>query len=629
MKKIIIPIFVFVFIVSTASGQELCEEIDPITMTLSSMSQPVIDCMISQNMQISNEQFALASENMKEIYVLGEFVDFKDEKQRETFVKMALKNDFDFNSNIKSVAKYYVYLYDEEKEKSENLWKEDDYKIFEKMSAKNPELINLNVQSILGTSDGLKFIFIYYAEKKEEVKFTDIKGSFSNYKENEELFNTSGDRWTEFTLRELKLYEALGYSGFYIEENGKLSAEKFKDEKICEDCEVTVSMFGVHVQGKDVKLPNGAKMISGSATIYNNDYIRFFGQTTFTDKNSVRFETSGTTDYLFNKGCTSANVYSCIEYYESPSEKYYGFYTKSDLAVYDYEASIEYMNIGLIEGDATLRVFGPDNSAIFASKEKFRMRGEMNGMIRFEQNIRGQDCVGFYNSYSYKCGENVFLETNIGDDISNKANNMANVYDDFSEKYKVGEKYPEGIEPEHKMIAGVQVPGTFSCTDLITYAQKYLGTGYAQSGTQLNPCSAERAQKKLCKTQCGSFVTSVFFYGISPEVGYSLTSKYGKDKCNARGIGQKFTDSSNLRPGDIFTSSAPGNSAGHTGIFVGVGRVENLFTGKSSCYKNFIPDPTGEPVFIHSMGPVCYSTLNDLKVKQRRTIYTYCRVEGC
>ena len=177
--------------------------------------------------------------------------------------------------------------------------------------------------------------------------------------------------------------------------------------------------------------------------------------------------------------------------------------------------------------------------------------------------------------------------------------------------------------------------GGGACQSYVDYAEKYLGTSYGGTG----PCTAEQAQAKKCTTQCGSFVTNVFRFG-DPN-NKVLIYGNGNQKCDQEETkDQKFDDPNLLQPGDIFSSDGPSEAAkiwGHTGIFVGKGRVSGdaRFGTKKAhpsnpyCYSKFIPDSNGEPVFIHSVGPVCYSTLDQLKTRQRRNIYSFCRPNVC
>ena len=186
-----------------------------------------------------------------------------------------------------------------------------------------------------------------------------------------------------------------------------------------------------------------------------------------------------------------------------------------------------------------------------------------------------------------------------------------------------------------KGLETAQQQATGECSTFVEYAKKYLGTHYGGTGL----CRAEDAQAGKCTTQCGNFVTNVFRYA---EPGNPITMNgNGNQKCDlVETRNNKFTNALLLQPGDIFTSDGPSKAAkkwGHTGIFVGRGRVEGDAregTSKANpnnpyCYKTFIPDPKGEPVFIHSVGPVCYSTLKQLQKRQRRHILSFCRPNVC
>jgi len=173
-------------------------------------------------------------------------------------------------------------------------------------------------------------------------------------------------------------------------------------------------------------------------------------------------------------------------------------------------------------------------------------------------------------------------------------------------------------------------PTEAQCSNIVQTAARYIGTGYG--GTDL--CSPEVAIGGACTTQCGSFVSSVFYYAGQEK---RQPTGNGNDICNPTNFPiedtvshNKFTDRALLQPGDIFeatSSSRP--QEGHAGIFVGKGKIQNPVSGTSGCYSKFIPDATGEEIFIHSTGPVCYSTFDFLFKEQGRRLITFCRQKSC
>ncbi|MGM5480168.1 MAG: NlpC/P60 family protein [Nanobdellota archaeon] len=179
-----------------------------------------------------------------------------------------------------------------------------------------------------------------------------------------------------------------------------------------------------------------------------------------------------------------------------------------------------------------------------------------------------------------------------------------------------------------------QTPSTTedsSCQSIADTANKYLGTGYGGTGS----CSPAQAKKEKCTTQCGSFVTNVFRYTESFDAVYGD----GNKKCTPQSVSSNtFLNPELLRPGDIFSSDGRSQAAqqyGHAGIYVGRGEVSDVaktaYTGNPYCHETFTPDPDGEHVFIHSVGPVCYSTLSELIANdiQGRNIITFCRHNNC
>lgn len=175
---------------------------------------------------------------------------------------------------------------------------------------------------------------------------------------------------------------------------------------------------------------------------------------------------------------------------------------------------------------------------------------------------------------------------------------------------------------------------------IIEYAKQYLGTEYHINSKHgpLRDCRAIDAQAGRCRTQCGSFVSSVFLYtlGVRDEYGPDIVPRgNGNQKCDSPNILEKFTDPTLLEVGDLFSSNGQSPAArlyGHTGIFVGWGSVRDparyRTDGTPYCYKEFVENPLDgsfEPVFIHSIGPVCYNTLNQLQVDQGRDQMLFCR----
>lgn len=165
------------------------------------------------------------------------------------------------------------------------------------------------------------------------------------------------------------------------------------------------------------------------------------------------------------------------------------------------------------------------------------------------------------------------------------------------------------------------------CDAVVNYAKEYLGTGYGGTGE----CSASDAQKGLCTTQCASFVTNVF-----KDVLHDLVIGNGNQKCTLKSspLSQiTFQDPQYLQPGDVFSSDGRSEAAkkyGHTGIYVGKGTVSQPIKN-GYCYQTYTPSADGEPVFIHSVGPVCYNTLEQLTspTGQGRNIISFCRHPKC
>jgi len=125
---------------------------------------------------------------------------------------------------------------------------------------------------------------------------------------------------------------------------------------------------------------------------------------------------------------------------------------------------------------------------------------------------------------------------------------------------------------------------------ILDTAALYVGCKHTgSSDTSVCPKPTEPG-KCAHSIQCGAFVASVFNYGIQDNslIGHAQ----GDQICDGPGIEKKFTDSKDLKPGDIFSMKI--SDFGHTGIYVGTGSV-------SADNKKF--EPGQEPnkqVVIHS-----------------------------
>lgn len=164
-----------------------------------------------------------------------------------------------------------------------------------------------------------------------------------------------------------------------------------------------------------------------------------------------------------------------------------------------------------------------------------------------------------------------------------------------------------------------------ACASLVTNAEEYVGSPYnKEKKGLLTPLQAD-----LIGTTCASFVQSVYWYTFNRDESQTPTGNGGA-MCDDELMQKLGTNVNVLQPGDVFSAyscTVLGSEYGHTGIFVGTGRVENKIG--TSHYKDFIPDPDGEPVFIHS-GRVGYNTYSQIfgpgkcyKVK------TFCRHTAC
>ncbi|MFW5865495.1 MAG: NlpC/P60 family protein [Nanoarchaeota archaeon] len=219
------------------------------------------------------------------------------------------------------------------------------------------------------------------------------------------------------------------------------------------------------------------------------------------------------------------------------------------------------------------------------------------------------------------------FQRSMGDLTTSISQNDMAFHDDFITYYF----NPENFRPEYPDISSIPQESKKCKTDLVDYAKKYLGTGYGSDGI----CSAEDAQAGKCTTQCGSYITNIFREVFSDPVYGN-----GNQKCDIHSDvkNNQFLNPELLKPGDLFSSDGLSEAAkkyGHTGMYVGKGIVSDTVrttsSGKPYCHRSFTQDEHGEHVFIHSVGPVCYSTFDELISPdgQARNMISFCRYEKC
>ena len=168
------------------------------------------------------------------------------------------------------------------------------------------------------------------------------------------------------------------------------------------------------------------------------------------------------------------------------------------------------------------------------------------------------------------------------------------------------------------------------CQYVVDKAEEFLGTGYTRhAGGLVNP-----AQARSAGTTCATFVQSVFHYaGLQNPTGngnaicpYTSRNVATGAIINGKNTGLMIPLGTNpdvLQPGDVFAAHSRGSPAyGHTGIYVGKGDIEN---------GEFVPDPGGKHIFIHSVGPVKYGTYEQLfgPGKWWNPVYQFCRHVEC
>ncbi len=162
------------------------------------------------------------------------------------------------------------------------------------------------------------------------------------------------------------------------------------------------------------------------------------------------------------------------------------------------------------------------------------------------------------------------------------------------------------------------------CGDVVNTAIQYLGCAYSYTPMLLAPGECVLGRVAYKGLTCATFVESA--YQFSKKIALYGN---GNSICDDSSGMHKFSDSGDLQPGDVISVSGGSAGYGHTGIFVGKGKVSNGVSGKESfCFTEFTPDENGDLVFIHSIGPVCYSNLNQfLSMGYYKPVY--CRHDQC
>lgn len=252
IKKTFFVIFIAIFMfLPIVFAQEInpCEEIS-LSFNEEVSDSLIINQAIDCNMKISNEQFKLASEEMKEKYILSDKVDFSFEEQNSFFINTILKNETEIDESKKEVIKAFFIFHENYSIINEKTNKSAG-DVFEKVANKSIATINEINQ------DGQNNIAIQrYLNTASN--FLQVSSSFKYYDYENKFFITEGAQSTKFTTNEIKYLELEGFSDFYIENDGRVKAKNYKGKEICIDCNYYISPDGkkINVQSGELNLDN-------------------------------------------------------------------------------------------------------------------------------------------------------------------------------------------------------------------------------------------------------------------------------------------------------------------------------------------------------------------------------------
>ncbi|MBT3720142.1 hypothetical protein HN789_04605 [archaeon] len=172
------------------------------------------------------------------------------------------------------------------------------------------------------------------------------------------------------------------------------------------------------------------------------------------------------------------------------------------------------------------------------------------------------------------------------------------------------------------------------CGFMADYAKQYVGCPYSLTEVYILPPNGCWRGGLTCATFVGSVIVYTLGWNHYPY-------GHGREKCSNSAVYQLGRDPNILQPGDIFATEYlkrdGGYTAwGHTGMYVGKGRLIAESYGGPFCYRQYIPDNNGEHIFIHSygwqnMGPpgVCYDSFNNLFINSRLILTNFCRPKVC
>jgi hypothetical protein len=187
------------------------------------------------------------------------------------------------------------------------------------------------------------------------------------------------------------------------------------------------------------------------------------------------------------------------------------------------------------------------------------------------------------------------------------------------------------------------------CSWVALYAEQYVHAECPYSLSLIYGATPRSCHER--PLTCATYVSSVYFYTYGEWIYGD-----GRTKCTDSKVIPMGSDVNNLnfrnkqtgdlmptklQPGDIFQAELVGRSGsytpwGHTGLYIGRGKIDKNSYGEPYCYTRYTPDPNGDLIFAHSYGwedygepGVCFADYHTLFGQKKIVPTNFCRYRGC
>jgi hypothetical protein len=256
ISSIIFSLIILTIIFSDMiAAQEItCEELQAMPFNEEILYPNIIDKAITCELTISNEQFKLASDEYKKIYVLSPKGDFSFEEQNFFFFKTILQDEQKIEDEISPAIKNFLSMNEDYLlvEPSTNKTIKD---VFEKVAKEKISILNENV------NEGGSFYLKYF---RTVADFEFIETQFESYDNNTKYFTTLGERSTKFSNTDIVYFNLQGFDNFYLKDDGRLGAKTYFGIEICSECDYYIS-----ADGKRIDVLSGQFTLKGKS--FNSD----------------------------------------------------------------------------------------------------------------------------------------------------------------------------------------------------------------------------------------------------------------------------------------------------------------------------------------------------------------------